>query len=593
MNSVEIENGKILINAKPVQIVSGAMHYFRVHPELWEDRLDKAVAMGLNTIESYTCWNLHEPSPGVFDFSGILDLERYIRCVQARGLYMILRPGPFICAEFENGGFPAWVTALLGVRLRQMNEPYLTAVKRYFKVLLERIRPYLHTNGGPVILMQIENEYGAYGHDHAYLQELRKLYEACGVDIPLFTSDGPAPYMVLGGTIPEAAMTLNFGSRSAEAWQLGRKYRPNGPDFCMEFWNGWFDHWGEKHHVRSPGMEEGGAGFELDRMLAAGANVNLYMFHGGTNFGFTAGANGHFRNDYAPTVTSYDYDCPLSECGDPTPKFEIFQKIIRKHTGNSRIQSIQPTEKVVPTPVLLTEAASLLDNLEQISEKSGYAVNPPTMEAIGQEMGFIHYSTTIEGPIPEADLRLVEVNDYAQVWLNGQYLGSRMRDWGDHPLTAFAITEKTGRLDVLVENCGRINYGPFVGRDFKGILNAVTWGLQLRWNWQFHSLPLKSLTGLRFLPRQNVSGKAGIFYRGFFELDKTGDAFLIRPGRKGVVWINGFNLGRYWERGPQETLYVPAPVLRCGANEIVVLEQEELLTEAVQFSPVHQLGVIS
>ncbi len=585
MSEVKFKDKSVVIDGKKVQIISGAMHYFRIHPELWGDRLDKAVAFGLNCIETYCCWNLHEPKPGKFNFSGIVDLERYIEMVHERGLYMILRPGPYICAEWENGGFPAWLLAEPGMELRRMNEPYLKAFKRYFDELLPRIKRHLYTNGGPVIMTQIENEYASFCHDTEYLKFIYDLYRSHGIDVPIFTSDGHCGHYLHGGNIPEAMLTMNFGSNSDEAWANHQELRPGEPDFCMEFWNGWFDHWGEAHHTRVAGMEAGGAAWEFDRMLKAGANVNFYMFHGGTNFGFTNGANGNFKTDYAPTVTSYDYDCPLTECGDPSPKFKTCQDVIRKYGDTSRMKEISPSPKVVPPNAKFIASASLFDNLDHIASAHGSSGTPPTMEKLGQNFGFIHYRKRIAGPLSnQYPLRLIEVNDYATVWQDGKFLAHRMRDTGENPVKLNEVPPAGSVIDLLVENCGRINYGPYVGRDFKGIVGGVGIDLQFQLGWEYWSLELEDLSGLKweeFAP----NGGAGFFHKAEFELDETGDAFLFRPGSKGLAWVNGFNLGRYWDKGPTETLYIPSPVLKKGKNTVVVFEQNELNSDEIKFSP--------
>ncbi|MBN2643094.1 MAG: beta-galactosidase [Victivallales bacterium] len=367
MKSIEVNNKQILIDGNPVRIISAGMHYFRIHPELWADRIDKAVAFGANTVETYIAWNLHEPKRGQFNFSGIADLEKFIDLVHERGLKMILRPGPFICSEWDNGGFPGWLNAVPGIELRQMNKPYIDALTAYYDVLLPMINAKLYTNGGPVILVSIENEYGSYCHDKEYLHYLLKLYRKHRIDVPIFTNDGPLNHHLLGGTIPEAMITMDFGSKSEAAWKNRQYWRPDAPDFCMEFWSGWFDHWGEKHHVRAAGAEKS-AEHELEIMLQAGAHINFYMFHGGTNFGFTNGANGHYFSDYAATVTSYDFDSPLSECGDPTDKFYACQDVIKKYTENPRIAQIRPTKKVAPAQVKLTSSAELFGNARFNSE---------------------------------------------------------------------------------------------------------------------------------------------------------------------------------------------------------------------------------
>lgn len=589
MGGVAVRDGKICIDGKPFRVISGALHYFRVHPELWDDRLDKAAAFGLNTIETYVPWNLHEPHPGEFRFSGGVDLESFMEKVAARGFKMILRPGPYICSEWDNGGLPGWLMAVPGVEIRRMNGPYLERVTGYFDVLLEKIRPFIYTNGGPVIMIQIENEYGSYCHDHEYLCFIRDLYRRHHLDVPYFTSDGDASHFILGGSLPDELMTLNFGSNSERAFRNGRRFRPEGPDFCMEFWDGWFDHWGEIHHVRGDDCSQ-----EADRILGSGGNMNFYMFHGGTNFGFTNGANDTLEGDYLPVVTSYDYDSPLSECGDPTAKFTSCQEVIRKHTGNPRIRPVAPSRKICPGAVKFTSSARVLDNLEALRSVSGRSATPVTMEQAGESFGFIHYTTRLDGPMFSAEatgttetLRLFQVNDFAQVWLDGRYLGSRWRETGVNGFDLPEIPAEGARLDILVENCGRINYGPRVGRDFKGITGGVAVEHQLRLGWEYNALPMENIGGLAF---HGFADAPATFHRGEFTVDGIGEAFLKRPGRKGLVWINGFNLGRYWEKGPTQTLYVPSPVLKKGRNEIVVLELEALDSDGAEFAPAPVLG---
>lgn len=596
MGKIEITQQGVIVDGKQIQIISGAMHYFRIHPDLWDDRLDKAVAFGLNAIETYVPWNLHELHQGEFNFEGICDLEKFIDKVHERKLLMILRPGPYICAEWDNGGIPGWLMGLPGIELRRMNDVYLKALTNYFDVLLPKIQKKIYTQGGPIIMVQVENEYGSFCHDKNYLRYIDQLYTKYGIDVPHFTSDGPAGHMLVGGTLDECLATVNFGSDSINAFNVGKTFRPNTPSFCMEFWNGWFDHWGEKHHTRGAGTEPGGAADELEKMLSAGANVNFYMFHGGTNFGFTNGANGNFPGMYEPTVTSYDYDCPLTECGDPNEKFYACQAVIAKYFDNPNIKAVETTKKVCPAPLKLTQSAPLLANLKNISSASGHKLTPPTMESLGESFGFIHYRTHIDGPMPITDnieyegkenLRLIEVNDYAQVWCNGKYLGSRMRDLGKNEFKLEPFGKEGIDLDILVENCGHINYGPQVGRDFKGIIGGVALELQLRLDWDYNLLPMADLSKLEF---GEFNDAPATFHKGEFELDEIGEAFILCPGVKGLVWVNGFNLGRYWNIGPTETLYIPSPVLKKGKNEVIILELEKLDSDTVNFSSELRLG---
>ena len=440
-------------------------------------------------------------------------------------------------------------------------------------------------------MIQVENEYGSYGQDRKYLEFLYNLYHENGITVPTFTSDGPYGQYPVGGSLPGVLLTANFGSRHETAFAEIRKIRPNEKDFCMEFWDGWFDHWGETHQHR-PCDEKGGSfSEEYEAMIASGTSVNLYMFHGGTNFGFTAGANGSFLTDYAPVVTSYDYDCPLSEWGDPTEKFEICQSILKRYTGNSRIRPVAPVKKIIPPKVRFSERCILREHLDSLSKRHGEQVTPPTLEELGENYGFIFYRTHLSVCPENTLLRLFDVNDYAQVWRDGTYLGNRFRERGKKPFEFAPIPMEGCELELLVENSGRINYGPFIGREHKGIAGSVCLDFQQQFNWEYYLLPMDNLHDIPFSPfiGKNVPAT---FYRGNFELPEIGEAFLKRPGRKGCAWINGFPLGRYWEIGPTETLYVPSGALRQGCNELIVFEQEELLTFEAEFSPTHELGKI-
>ncbi len=576
MTTVCVGKAGFEIDGKNVQLISGAIHYFRVHPGLWDDRLDKAVSFGLNAVETYVPWNLHETHRGRFDFSGGLDLALFLRKVKERGLYAILRPGPYICAEHDGGGFPGWLTVLPGIELRRVNKPFFAAATSYLSAVFKQVKPLLAANGGPIIAMQVENEYGSYAHDKKYLNALRDFYIASGIDVPLFTSDGGGDHFLNGGMIDGCLACVNFGSHHQEAFAAHRSRRPDEPDFCMEFWDGWFDHWGEQHHAR-PGSE---VADELSAMLKTGASVNFYMFHGGTNFGFTNGANGNTAAEYSPTVTSYDYDAPLSEAGDPTEKFDLCQEVIRRHTRNMRISTVLPGHRFAPPPVQLRESVLLRDNLDKLSTSTESAVTPKTMEQLGETFGFVHYVKHLEGPVASCPLRLTKVNDYAQVWLDGKYLGSRYRDDGANPFN-ISIPDGGAELEVLVENCGHVNYGPLVGQDFKGIAGSVAIDLQIQLDWLCRALPLDSLSRLGF---GAFSDEPASFHRATFHLKDIKDTFLRFPGVKGVVWLNGFNLGRYWNRGPGDTLYIPAPALRRGMNEIVVLELEKLNSDTLEFT---------
>ncbi|WP_455362510.1 glycoside hydrolase family 35 protein [Streptomyces sp. SYSU K21746] len=560
MPLLQIDDGGFSLDGEPFRLLSGGLHYFRVHPGQWADRLRKAKLMGLNTVETYVPWNLHQPRPDEFTTDGALDVAAFLDLAAAEGLHVLLRPGPYICAEWEGGGLPSWLLADPEIRLRTRDPRFLSAVDDYFSRLLTPLRPYLATQGGPILAVQVENEYGAYGDDTAYLEHLADSLRRCGVDVPLFTCDQPGD--LARGRLPSVLATANFGSRSSQNLAALRAEQPTGPLMCTEFWIGWFDRWGARHVVRDPDQ----AARELDELLAAGASVNFYMFHGGTNFGFTNGAND--KHTYRPTVTSYDYDAPLDEAGDPTEKYTAFRDVIAKYAP-------VPSEPVPPRgpklalgAVALTESAGLLPCVEALGEAVD-SPRPLTMEQLGQDFGFVLYETTLTAAGP-ALLEVEQVRDRAQVFVDGLPAGVLERENHEHALTATA--PRAGSvLSVLVENQGRVNYGPGI-HDRKGLLGEVTLNGEEPNRWTSRPLPLTDLAALPFAA--NAATPVGpTFHRGSFHVEEPADTFLHLDGwTKGSVWVNGFALGRYWSRGPQRSLYVPSPVLRAGANEIVVLE---------------------
>lgn len=564
MPTFTIEENSFLLDDLPFRILSGAMHYFRVHPDYWKDRLLKMRAMGLNTLETYVPWNLHEPHPEDFDFSGWLNLERYIEMAGELGLYVIVRPGPYICAEWEFGGLPSWLLKDPGMRLRCMYRPFLDAVDSYLDEVLKRVAPLQITRGGPVIALQVENEYGSYGNDQQYLKYLEEGLRHRGIDVLLLTSDGPSDEMLQYGTLPHVFMTANFGSRSRDAFEKLREYQPEGPLMCTEFWNGWFDHWGERHHTRSAYD----AAQVLEDILSEGASVNLYMFHGGTNFGFMNGANAAPGPRYQPTVTSYDYDAPLDEAGNPTPKYFALREVI------GRFVDLPPLELPEDAPaadfgkVEWVESAALEHNLEVLSEEIQSAT-PEPMEAFDQDYGFILYRTQVSGPREDARITVKGLHDRALVFMDDEEIGILERETSKNSLTIEVPPQGT-TLEFLVENMGRVNYGPELV-DRKGITGGVLLGQQWLFNWEIYPLPLDDLSQLRFEP--GLPQRYPAFFRGVFHVERPADTYLALPGwTKGVAWINGFNLGRYWKRGPQKTLYVPGPLLVAGQNELILFE---------------------
>lgn len=563
-----ISGNHFFLDGQPFRIFSGAMHYFRVHPRYWEDRLYKLKAMGLNTIETYVAWNLHEPRPGEFHFEEGLDLAHYLSIAANLGLKAIVRPGPYICSEWDFGGLPAWLLADPSMRVRCAYPPYLTAVDRFFEALLPQFAPLQSNHGGPVIAVQVENEYGSYGNDKTYLSHLEAKLREGGIDVLLFTSDGPEDKMLKFGTLPHLLKTANFGSRAKEAFEKLRQYQPEGPLMCGEFWNGWFDHWGEINHSRSP--EDAAAA--LDEILTYGDSVNLYMFHGGTNFGLTSGANEAPYPDYQADVTSYDYDSPLSEAGDPTPKYFAFREVLRRYTKFPNLPLPEPSPKLASGPFCLTESIGLFDALSHLATPIT-SPTPEPMERLGYDTGLILYRTHTKASGINSMLIIRDVHDRAQVFLDGVLLGILERERHQNSVEV-DIPEGGATLDILVENMGRVNYGPNL-TDRKGITDSVLLGQQLLFDWQIYPLSLDHLSELPFTSTYSVKGP--VFYRGSFEVETPLDTFLSLPnGNKGIAWINGFCLGRYWRRGPQQTLYIPAPHLHIGVNELIVLELHEM-----------------
>lgn len=580
MKPVTIVGDQFVQDGQPLQLIAGAMHYFRVHPDYWADRLRKLAYLGCNALETYVAWNVHEPRPGRFDFTGWQDLPRYLDLAAEQGLMVIVRPGPYICSEWDLGGLPSWLLADPAMQLRCHYPPYLEAVDRFLDALMPRIVPLQASQGGPIVAMQVENEYGSYGNDKAYLAHLRDGLRARGYEGLLFTSDGPGDFMLEGGTLPDVHKVANFGSNPAGAFAKLREWQPTGPLMCGEFWNGWFDHWGEPHHTRPP--ED--AARVLDEMLGMGASVSLYMFHGGTNFGFFNGAN-HGKG-YEPTINSYDDDAPLTEAGDYAPKYRLFREVIGKVRPLPAGPEPPETPKRAYGTVTLTARADLRDNLDRLATPV-QRPTPDPMEYVGQDFGFILYRTTVVGPRDEMPIVLQDCHDRAQVFVDGEYRGVIYRN-DTEPQVVTAFGPGPHQLDLLVENMGRVNYG-FHLHDRKGITVGARHGQQFLYGWTIYPLPLDHLTGLVFSDETPLTGPA--FFRGRFTVDEPADTFLALPGwTKGVCWLNGHNLGRYWEIGPQRTLYVPAPLLRQGENELIVLELHGSDRETVELRDTPELG---
>lgn len=561
-HSIRIEGSQFVLDRKPFQIISGEMHYARIPRADWRDRLRKARAMGLNTISTYVFWDLHEPKPGTYDFSGPLDVAEFIREAQQEGLYVILRPGPYVCSEWDLGGLPPWLLADSKMELRGNQESFLRPVGKWLKRLGQELAPLQTTRGGPIIAVQVENEYGSFGADRRYMSRIRELIANAGFDgAILYTADGPAE--LPRGTLPGLPAVVNFGPGEAErAFTALRKFRSRGPLMSGEYWVGWFDHWGEPHNVTDARQQAQ----ELDQMLSHGYSVNLYMFEGGTSFGFLAGANDD--QGYQPDTTSYDYDAPLDEAGRPTPKFFAFRDVILRHGHDARLPPLPRATPVVEIPAFkLTEGASLEKSLGQPIRST----RPETMEAIGQAYGYVLYRTHVAGPA-RAELTVNEVHDYAAVLVHGKRVGTLDRRLHQNSIPV-GIPSGKGTLDILVENLGRINFGPKLRDDRKGITRDVTLDGRELTGWEIYPLPMNHPASLRF---SKITAEAPAFYRGRFNVERVGDTFLdVSRLGMGVVWVNGHNLGRFWSLGPQQTLYVPGVWLKKGRNEVIVFDLQD------------------
>jgi beta-galactosidase len=576
MSDFTIGESDFLLDGEPFRILSGALHYFRVHQDSWADRIEKARLMGLNTIETYVPWNAHSPTRGVFDTEGMLDLGSFLQQVADAGMYAIVRPGPYICAEWDNGGLPAWLFQEPGVGVRRYEKQFLAAVEEYLEQVLRIVALLQIDQGGPVLLVQVENEYGAFGNDPAYLRFLADVTRQAGITVPLVTVDQPNDAMLAAGGLDGVLRTGSFGSRSVERLRTLRAHQPSGPLMCMEFWDGWFDHWGGPHHTTS--VAEAAA--ELDALLAAGASVNIYMFHGGTNFGLTSGAND--KGVYRPTVTSYDYDAPLDEAGHPTPKYEAFREVISRY-AEVPPATVQPVDPAPEFQVPLSEPIRLLADPGRWGGWSDH-LETPSLDELGARLALFRTEIDVDGA---AMLSLTEVRDRALVFLDGDPVGVLDREQHDQ---AIMLPRGWGRLEIVVEDQGRVNYGPRIGEP-KGLVGPIRLDAELLSQWSVCAVDLDAVPRLWDTAATEGPGVGPTAWRATFAADESVDHFLRTDAwGKGLAWINGFCLGRYWRRGPQHTLFVPGPVIRAGSNELVVLELNALSEPTAHFVPGPLLG---
>ena len=597
----ELGDSAFLLDGKPFLLISGEMHYPRIPREAWRARMKMARAMGLNTIGTYVFWNVHEPEKGVFDFSGNNDIKAFVQMAKEEGLWVTLRPSPYVCAEWEFGGYPYWLQNEKGLVVRSKEQSYLHEYEKYIHEVGRQLSPLLVGHGGNILMVQIENEYGSYGSDKEYLEINRKFFTEAGFDGLLYTCD-PAQD-IDKGHLPGLLPAIN-GVDTLEV--VKRKIRENhggkGPFYIAEWYPAWFDWWGAPHHT-VPSERYAG---RLDTVLGAGISINMYMFHGGTTRGFMNGSNYKGYTPFEPQTSSYDYDAPLDEAGNATPKFMAFRRAIEKHLpAGTRLPEVP---KAKPTMVLPSVRLKDVAGLFQALPAAVKGDTPLTFEDLHQDYGFVLYRTRLAGG-RRGVLRVGAVRDYALVFVNGKRVGILDRRLAQDSLVVDMPAGEV-RLDILVENMGRIDFGPYLLQNKKGILGDVSFDGDVLKGWEHFGLPMKeprlggvagalgmsgvrvggvSGIGARGVSSVGAGGVAGavagdqpVLRRGSWRLMRVADTYLdMRKWGKGVVWVNGHNLGRYWSIGPQQTIYLPAEWLKKGDNEVVVLEltkpgQEEL-----------------
>ena len=562
-----------LIDGKPVKLISGAVHYFRSMPEKWELILYNLKAMGCNTVETYVPWNLHEPKQWEFNFERFADIEAFLALAQEMGLYIILRPSPYICAEWEFGGLPAWLLKDKNMRIRSQHPDFLAAVESYYKELLPRVNRFQTTQGGNLLMMQVENEYGSFSADKDYLRAIVNIMKEQGVDVPLFTSDGGWEQVLDSGTLSEDGMlaTANFGSNADENFEALKKHNEafglKHPYMCMEFWDGWFNSWEAPIIKRDP--EE--TAEEVRQVLKWGS-INFYMFHGGTNFGFYNGCSDMGERN-VPQITSYDYDAPLNEEGAPTEKYFAIQRVIKETCPE--VETFEPRypELANHGTAVLKDKVSLFSCLEEIAERvdNDYVLN---FEALNQPFGYVMYRSTLAKKRVIEDLRVIDASDRLQIFINEELKATQQYEAIGEKVQV-ELTQETNQLDILVENTARNNYGPKLVAEtqFKGIRSGVMDDIHYISHWQHYLLSLETTEKVDF-SKEWVSGVPS-FYRLEVEIDELTDTFInCENAGKGVIFVNGFNIGRFWENGPTVSLFIPGTVLKKGTNEIIVFETE-------------------
>lgn len=573
MNTFEIKE-EFLLNGEPFKILSGAVHYFRILPEHWYHTLYNLKALGFNTVETYIPWNIHEPKEGEFDFSGRYDIEKFVKTAEKLGLYVILRPSPYICAEWEFGGLPAWLLPYKDIRIRSSDPKFIEKVEEFYKQLFKILTPLQIDQGGSVLMMQVENEYGSYGEDKEYIKSLYDLMIDLGVTIPIFTSDGAWWATQAAGTLTEEGIltTGNFGSHSKENFAQLKSFQEykgkNWPLMVMEFWDGWFSHWG-KSIVTRDGEE---LAEDVKEAIELGS-VNLYMFHGGTNFGFLNGCNAYEDNVDLPQITSYDYDAPLDEQGNPTPKYYALQMMMKEVFPDKEIKDPLIKNTMEIKNIELTNKVSLFSIIEDIAEKQ-ITKYPLSMEELGQAYGYTLYRTTTQKDAERERYRVIDASDRVHFFFNEELITTQYQEEIGKDIQVTQEKEEN-QIDLLVENIGRVNYGHklLANTQSKGIRTGVMSDLHFMLDWEQYSLDFSTAPEIDY--EKDWKENTPSFYQYKFTVKKIEDTFLnLEHFGKGVVLVNGFNIGRFWEIGPTHSLYIPKGLLNEGENEITVFETD-------------------
>ena len=567
-----VGNKAFLLNGEPFIVKAAEVHYPRMPRPYWDHRIKMCKSLGMNTLCIYVFWNIHEQREGEFDFSGNNDVAEFCRLAQKNGMYVIVRPGPYVCAEWEMGGLPWWLLKKKDIRLREQDPYFMERVRIFEKKVGEQLAPLTIQNGGPIIMIQVENEYGSYGEDKPYISAIRDCLRGIyGDKIALFQCDWASNFEKNG--LDDLVWTMNFGTGANIDQQFKRlgELRPDAPKMCSEFWSGWFDKWGANHETRpAEEMVDG-----MDEMLSKGISFSLYMTHGGTSFGHWAGAN---SPGFAPDVTSYDYDAPINEYGQPTEKFFKLREMMQKFSAQKL-----PSVPRAPMPIISIPKFELKEFIPlPLAIKKTEKGALKTFEEMDMGWGTMVYSTTMP-EIPVKSVLTGDFHDYAQVFINDKYIGKIDRVRNERSL-AIPPVKKGDVLTILVEGMGRINFGRAI-KDFKGIVGDVVFaaevdGTEITWKpqvWQNAIIPddyeiAKEVFDKGLVNENQLMGKIG-YYRGSFNLKKVGDTFLnMEQFGKGQVYVNGYAVGRFWNIGPQQTLYIPGCWLKKGQNEVIVLD---------------------